>query len=314
MRLEKYIVGQFSRRIEKTLIVHARRGLSQLRDSMLSGDDSPLLNVWDEICAQQQGERSPYWSAYEEIIDQFLWDKVRHLDRASLLALWTQTDDGFRWLYDHHADENGPEQVSVDNDEVIAYLRSLLLQAAMDEDNEQVKKYLYPEDYDLDLDDDSIYFCQRIVSGGQTGVDRAALDFAIDYGYPHGGWTPRGREAEDGPIPLKYQLTEIPDGGYRQRTKRNVEDSDGTLIINIGALGGGSLATQTFVRKLGRPCFVVQLDAEELQQVAIQIVEWLQSQRIAVLNIAGPRESKRPGIYRLSYEFLEMVNAMHEER
>jgi len=280
---------------------------------MLSGDDSSLLNAWDEICVQQQGEKSPYWFAYEGTIDQILRDKVSHLDRASILALWTQTDDGFDWLHDHHADENGPEQISVDNDEVVAYLRSLLLQAAADEDNERVEKYLRPEDYDQGQGDGPIYFCQRIVSGGQTGVDRAALDFAIDYGYPHGGWAPHGREAEDGPIPPKYELIEMPDGGYRQRTKRNVEDSDGTLIINIGALDGGTLATQTFARKLGRPCFVAQLDTEELQQVAIQAAEWLQSQQIAILNIAGPRESKRPGIYRLSYEFLEMASTINEE-
>lgn len=101
---------------------------------------------------------------------------------------------------------------------------------------------------------------KRIVSGGQTGADRAALDFAIEYGYPHGGWALRGRQAEDGPIPLKYQLTELTDGGYRQRNKRNVKDSDGTLIVNIGVLDGGTLATQAFAQKLKRPYFLAQLD------------------------------------------------------
>ena len=161
------------------------------------------------------------------------------------------------------------------------------------------------------MNGDPAYFCERIVSGGQTGADRAALDFAINHGYPHGGWAPRGREAEDGPIPDKYQLTEIPDGGYRQRTKRNVQDSDGTLIINIGELDGGTKATQIFTQKLGRPCFVAQLDTADLTQVATLVAEWLQSHHIAALNVAGPRESKRPGIYRLSYGLLEMVADMH---
>lgn len=314
MRIEKYIAETFSRRIEKILIAHAKRGLSQMNgDALLSGDDSPLLNVWDEICAQQQGEKSFYWSAYEETIDQILWDKVNRLDRASVLALWIQTDEGFDWLHDHHADEDGLEQASVDQNVVVAYLRSLLLETATDEDNEQVNKYLHPDEWEVDQDDSPIYFCQRIVSGGQTGVDRAALDFAIDYSYPHGGWAPHGREAEDGPIPLKYQLTEMPDGSYRQRTKRNVEDSDGTLIVNIGTLDGGTSATQVFTGKLDRPCFVAQIDTEEPRRVAIQVVEWLQSHQIAILNIAGPRESKRPGIYRLSYEFLEMVDTMNED-
>lgn len=157
-----------------------------------------------------------------------------------------------------------------------------------------------------------MYFCQRIISGGQTGVDRAALDFAIDHGYPYDGWIPHGREAEDGPIPLTYQLTELPVGGYRQRTKRNVEDGDGTLIINIGPLDGGTLATQVFARKLGKPCFVAQLDTNGLECIATDAVEWLHSHRVAILNIAGPRESKRPGVYRLTRKFLEEVDAMNE--
>ncbi|WP_051593873.1 putative molybdenum carrier protein [Bordetella hinzii] len=154
-------------------------------------------------------------------------------------------------------------------------------------------------------------FCQRIVSGGQTGADRAALDFAIEYGYPHGGWAPRGREAEDGPISLIYRLTEMPNGGYRQRTKRNVEDSHGTLIVNIGLLDGGTLATQVFAQKLSRPCFVAQLDKDSLQCIAARSIDWLQARGIATLNVAGPRESKRPGIYRLTREFLEAVDTLN---
>lgn len=159
----------------------------------------------------------------------------------------------------------------------------------------------YSDDYD------ARHSFQRIISGGQTGVDRAALDFAIEHGYPHGGWAPRGREAEDGPIPLKYQLTELTVGGYRQRTKRNVEDSNATLIINIGTLDGGTLTTQAFAHKLGRPCFVAQLDGDTLESTALRILEWLQAHTIQTLNVAGPRESKRPGIYRLTRELLEVI-------
>jgi hypothetical protein len=163
-------------------------------------------------------------------------------------------------------------------------------------------------DYESD-NEDVRYFCQCIVSGGQTGVDRAALDFAIEYGYDHGGWVPHGREAEDGPIPSKYQLIELPHGGYRQRTKRNVEDSDGTLIVNIGALDGGTLATQAFAQKLGRPCFIAQLATDPTDSIAPRIIEWLQVHGIQTLNVAGPRESKRPGIYCLTRELLEAIAA-----
>ena len=152
------------------------------------------------------------------------------------------------------------------------------------------------------------YFCERIVSGGQTGADRAALDFAIEYGYPHGGWAPRGREAEDGRIPPKYQLTELPDGGYRQRTRRNVEDSDGTLIVNMGELDGGTLATRIFAEKAGKPYYVAQVDDEATDEMAASVLAWLRAHHIKTLNVAGPRESKRPGIYQQTTALLQAVD------
>lgn len=154
-----------------------------------------------------------------------------------------------------------------------------------------------------------IRFCQHIVSGGQTGADRAALDFAIKNGYTHGGWAPRGREAEDGLVPLKYQLTELADGGYRQRTRRNVEDSDGTLIVNLDELDGGTLATQTFAEQMGKPYLVLQLDAGITADAAASVLAWLREHAIKTLNVAGPRETKRPGIYRLTGELLQAVDA-----
>ena len=151
-------------------------------------------------------------------------------------------------------------------------------------------------------------FCERIISGGQTGADRAALDFAIEYGYPHGGWAPRGREAEDGRIPPKYQLTGLPDGGYRQRTRRNVEDSDGTLIVNMGELDGGTLATRIFAEKAGKPHYVAQVDDEATDEMAASVLAWLRAHHIKTLNVAGPRESKRPGIYQQTTALLEAVD------
>lgn len=155
MRIEKYIVKKFAWQIEKVVITHTKRSLRQLKgDCMLSGDDSSLRNIWDEICAQKQGEESFYWSAYQETINQILLYEVNQLDHASLLALWAQTDDGFDWLYDHHADDNGLEKVAVDIDTVVTYLNLHLLQEAADENNERVQRYLYPEAYYPKYDDD----------------------------------------------------------------------------------------------------------------------------------------------------------------
>lgn len=143
-----------------------------------------------------------------------------------------------------------------------------------------------------------------VISGGQTGADRAALDFAIAHGIPHGGWCPRGRLAEDGPLDTRYRMRETESEGYRQRTKRNVADSDATLIFNIGELADGSLATLHFAESAGKPVLVVALDAEDSATQLEGVREWLSANGIAVLNIAGPRESKRPGTYRRTLEFL----------
>lgn len=143
----------------------------------------------------------------------------------------------------------------------------------------------------------------RVMSGGQTGVDRAALDVAIAHGIEHGGWCPRGRLAEDGPLHVRYALQETESSGYRQRTRGNVRDSQGTLILNEGELSGGSALTARFAAQFGRPCLVVSLGDADPRAVA----EWIRSARIDVLNVAGPGESKRPGIYARAYAFLERV-------
>lgn len=153
------------------------------------------------------------------------------------------------------------------------------------------------------------HICQRIVSGGQTGVDRAALDFAISQGYEHGGWAPSDRMAEDGPLDAKYQLMELAQGGYRQRTRRNVADSDGTLILNQGELSGGTLATRKFAQQLEKPFLVVALDGQEYHPSPREVAQWLALHSIRTLNVAGPRESKCPGIYLRACAFLMRVQA-----
>jgi len=145
-----------------------------------------------------------------------------------------------------------------------------------------------------------------IVSGGQTGADRAALDWAWRNRIAHGGWCPKGRLASDGPLPLKYQLRETESTGYRQRTKLNVKDSDATLIFNLGRLDGGTLQTALFAQTLKKPYRVFQLDQGDLEGVAREIVGWLADTSFVKINIAGPREEKRAGIYALVYSVLDL--------
>ncbi len=147
----------------------------------------------------------------------------------------------------------------------------------------------------------------KIVSGGQTGADRAALDFAIEYEIDHGGWVPEGRLAEDGPIPVRYALVELPGGGYPERTEKNVKDSDGTLIVSRGPLTGGSLLTLQFARKHARPCLHINFETIIVFDAAIDVYEWLKGHDLRVLNVAGPRASKDAGIYELTWNLLEMV-------
>ena len=138
---------------------------------------------------------------------------------------------------------------------------------------------------------------RRIVSGGQTGADRAALDFALASGIPIGGWVPKGRLAEDGRIPERYAgLVETGSPDPAVRTARNVRDSDATLILSHGPLDGGSLLTHREATRSGKP--VLHLDLEELDAAAAagELRTWLDSVRPATLNVAGPRASRDPRI------------------
>lgn len=254
---------------------------------------------WYESCPMSEGLWSKFadWAKafdrtrlYSNDFDTTDWDWLEFHARGIQLACWLKEDVGetYRVVYDKPCED--PNHRIDERSEILSDGSLLPL---------QVPKGLFPE---------PIRFCQHVVSGGQTGADRGALDFAIEHGYTHGGWAPHGREAEDGLIPLKYQLLVLDHGGYRQRTRRNVEDSDGTLIINRGDLDGGTLATQVFAQRLNKPHLVVQLDHGVTAEVVASVIEWAQRNDIKTLNVAGPRESKRPGIYSLTRELLVEVD------
>jgi hypothetical protein len=109
----------------------------------------------------------------------------------------------------------------------------------------------------------------RLVSGGQSGVDRAALDAALELGIPCGGWCPKGRKAENGAIPARYPFVETPSGGYSQRTRWNIRDADGTLILSWGKPTGGTLLTVKECRSAGKPHVVIDLQGEENLAAAV---------------------------------------------
>jgi hypothetical protein len=146
----------------------------------------------------------------------------------------------------------------------------------------------------------------RLISGGQTGVDRAALDVALALGLPCGGWCPRGRRAEDGRIPDRYPLRETPSAAYSQRTEWNVRDADAVLVLFRGRLRGGTALTVALARRLGRPCLTVDL-AGEPDPVAI--AAWIAAHAVATLDVAGPRESQAPGIAAQARALLRAVLA-----
>jgi predicted Rossmann-fold nucleotide-binding protein len=148
------------------------------------------------------------------------------------------------------------------------------------------------------------YCVRTIVSGGQTGVDRAALDVALDWGLQVGGWCPRGRRAEDGTIPERYPLRETDSPQYDVRTRRNVRESDGTLVLNCGAPVGGTALTISVAEQSGKPVYIADLN---LQPDPQSVIDWLRLHNIEVLNIAGPRESTIPGIGEQAAEFLTLL-------
>ncbi len=145
---------------------------------------------------------------------------------------------------------------------------------------------------------------REIISGGQTGADRAALDFAIEHNIPHGGWCPKGRKAEDGPIPDIYQLRETTSEHYAKRTKANIRDADATLIITWGAPTGGTALTLDTAINLKKPVFVCDL---KRRTQTSPTRDWLQDTRPEILNIAGPREGTVPGCYQMARSYLARI-------
>jgi hypothetical protein len=139
---------------------------------------------------------------------------------------------------------------------------------------------------------------EKLVSGGQTVADIAELDVALKHGFPHGGWCPKGRRSLERPIPAQYLLVETPTDSYLQRTEWNVRDTDGTVVFTLASEAtGGSLKTIGFAKKHKKPCLHLSQSGKSLFAPATQLQEFVNAHSITVLNVAGSRESKEPGIH-----------------
>jgi len=140
-------------------------------------------------------------------------------------------------------------------------------------------------------------FVFSIVSGGQSGVDRGALDAALQAGVSCGGWCPSDCMAEDGVIDARYGLVPLPQGGYAERTRRNAEDSDATLILYFGELEGGTALTAACCKKLGRPLLLIDALTMCPEQAAERACDFVMRHAVQRLNVAGPRASKTPAAH-----------------
>ena len=158
----------------------------------------------------------------------------------------------------------------------------------------------------------------KIISGGQTGVDRGALDAAIAADIPCGGWCPKQRRAEDGRIPGRYPLLELSSSDYKQRTLRNVLDSDGTLVIYFGELVGGTRLTVFYCTEQHMPCKLLNAAEISAERGAGLVEDFITEQGIKLLNVAGPRASSEPQAYgytfRVMTQFLHKYSKTKEER
>lgn len=146
----------------------------------------------------------------------------------------------------------------------------------------------------------------KILSGGQTGVDRAALDFALNNNIICGGWCPKDRLAEDGRIHNKYPLKEASVKSYSWRTELNVRDSDATLVISSGKIGNGTELTIKMAEKMNKPLMIIDLEDNNVF-VEEDFNHWLAEYNVETLNIAGPRESSNPGIYEKTFQLLQAL-------
>jgi putative molybdenum carrier protein len=156
----------------------------------------------------------------------------------------------------------------------------------------------------------------KIISGGQTGVDRAALDAvleldaALESGISAGGWCPQGRQAEDGPIAEKYPLQELPDGSYKERTLKNVQDSDATVIIYFESISGGTEETLLFCLNEKKPYLLIDGNGITKDSASKRIKQFIDENQISRLNVAGPRASKE----KRAYEYTKQVITLMLER
>ena len=146
----------------------------------------------------------------------------------------------------------------------------------------------------------------KIISGGQTGVDRAALDVALKNGIDCDGWCPAGRLDEGGRIPDRYPLKELKHGGFTERTLRNVKDSDGTVIIYTGQLSGGTEQTVRFCVEQRRPYQLIDAVAISIEDAAKLILDFVRKHEIEILNVAGPRQSEWPDGYDCAFRVVDI--------
>lgn len=151
-------------------------------------------------------------------------------------------------------------------------------------------------------------FIEKIISGGQTGADRAALDFAIENDIPHGGWLPLGRLTEEGRLPENYNLTELSVRSYPARTEKNVVEGDGTIIFSHGPLDGGSLLTQKMAQSHKKPFLHLDLLTKSHMESARKAEAFILKHQIRILNIAGPRASGDPQIYKVVKTVLGLLH------
>ena len=149
----------------------------------------------------------------------------------------------------------------------------------------------------------------KIVSGGQTGVDRAAFDVALRHGIKCGGWCPAGRLDEFGKIPDHYPVQELKGGGFRERTLQNVKDSDGTVVIYPEELRGGTEQTVRFCVELPRPYQMIDASKISAQGAAKVITDFVGENKIGILNVAGPRQSEWPEGYNYTFRALDIFLA-----
>ena len=154
---------------------------------------------------------------------------------------------------------------------------------------------------------------KKIISGGQTGTDRAVLDVALKFGIPHGGWIPKGRITEEGPLSDKYQLQEMPTTSYPARTEQNVINSDGTVIFSRGKPTGETDYTRKMVLKHKRQLLHIDLNLRTSYVAGHLLSSWIDLQHIKILNVAGPRASIDQAIYNDVYRVLEMAHKIHSK-